>query len=174
VSATEVHRRVGRVRALDARATLGMAAFWFSSLAVGGATFLVLAILSPHLRSGGLAAVSAVLGLSYVIAVPPGAIQLRATAAAGADGPDLALRPPRLLFIGALGLLAISPLLAHALKIPVAALVLGAVQLPLSSALGSGRGSFIGHRDQRRRAAGWLRGSASACSGAPPASPPRS
>jgi arabinofuranan 3-O-arabinosyltransferase len=127
-----------------------MAAFWFSSLAVGGATFLVLAILSPHLRSGGLAAVSAVLGLSYVIAVPPGAIQLRATAAAGADGPDLALRPPRLLFIGALGLLAISPLLAHALKIPVAALVLGAVQLPLSSALGSVRGSFIGHRDHRR------------------------
>ncbi len=100
MSAIATGRGVQR-RAFELRAAIGMALFWISSMAVGGTTFLVLAMLWPHLPWGGLAVVSAVLGLSYVLAVRPGAIQRRATAAAGTRGPDLALRAPWLLIAAA-------------------------------------------------------------------------
>ena len=135
-----------RPRAAEARALAGAVLFWLSSLAVGGATFVVLAVLSPHLPAGGLAAVSVVLGLSYVLAVPPGAIQLRAAAAASSPGRRLTLRPPRLVTGLSAALLVVSPLAAAALKIPLAAVVLASVQLPLAAALGSARGTLIGQR----------------------------
>ncbi|MBV9713837.1 MAG: DUF3367 domain-containing protein [Solirubrobacterales bacterium] len=150
---TVAETRQSALRGIDIRAAAGVAMFWFSSLAVGCATFLALALLSPHLPAGGLAAVSAVLGLSYVLAVPPGAIQLRATAAAGRPGPDLTLRPPRLVMALAAGLLVVSPALAHVLKLPVTAVALAAFQLPLASALGSARGSFIGEQQLGRASA---------------------
>ncbi len=137
----------------DVRALGGVAVFWLSALAVGSDDLRGPRALSPHLPAGGLAAVSAVLGLSYVLAVPPGAIQLRAAAAAASPRRELGLKPPRALLATAAALVVASPLLARALEVPTAAAALAGVQLPLAAALGSGRGTLIGRRRLRSAAA---------------------
>jgi hypothetical protein len=119
--------------------------FWLSTIAVNASTVAVLAVLSRHQLEGGLPALSAVLGLSLVIAVAPGALQLRAAANVAEGRP--APRPPWQLF-GPLSvaLLLLAPFVAWAVSIPVIAGVLLALQLPPAVALSVCRGELIGSR----------------------------
>lgn len=119
--------------------------FWTSTLAVNASTVAVVAFLSHHQVSGGLPEASAVLALSLVIAVAPGALQLRAAADVAEAQPTP--RPPWRLF-GPLsvGLLLLAPLVAWAVSIPVIAAVLVALQLPPAVALSVCRGELIGSR----------------------------
>ena len=66
--------------------------FWTSTIAVNVSTVVVLAVLSHSTLEGGLAAVSAVLGLSLIAAIAPGALQLRAATDVAAGCPRLARR----------------------------------------------------------------------------------
>lgn len=119
--------------------------FWVSTIAVNASTVAVLAVLSRHNLDGGLAALSAVLSLSLVIAVAPGALQLRA--ASDVAGGQPTPRPPWRLFGPlSLALLLFAPLIALAVSIPMAAAVLLALQLPPAVALSVCRGELIGSR----------------------------
>ncbi len=123
----------------------GVVWFWASTIAVNVSTVAVLAVLSHNGLEGGLAAVSAVLGLSLVIAIAPGALQLRAAAdvASGLPAP----RPPWRLFGPlSLGLALAAPLIAWAVSIPAIAMLALALQLPPAVALSVRRGELIGRR----------------------------
>ncbi len=72
------------------------------SMAVGVAAFLILAAVAHAGGPGELAAASAVISLSFVLAVVPGAIQLRAAADVAAGRP--ASLPRRFLLLTTLGL----------------------------------------------------------------------
>jgi hypothetical protein len=122
------------------RAALG---YWGSSLAVGVATFVMLGAVARHLDRGGLADATALIALTFVTAVVPGALQLRAAAAAARGDPVEAV-PWRPVLLGA-GLLALAaPVAGAALALPVAGLVLVALQLPPACALAQVRGADLG------------------------------
>jgi arabinofuranan 3-O-arabinosyltransferase len=127
------------------RSLMPVALFWAGTLALNASTVVVLAILSNHDVQGGLPGVSAVLALSLVMAVIPGALQLRAAADAAELG--RAPRVPWRLFapICLLALVA-APLVAGGASIPLVAGVLVALQLPPAIALSVFRGDLIGRR----------------------------
>ncbi len=119
--------------------------FWTSTIAVNVSTVVVLAVLSHSTLEGGLAAVSAVLGLSLIAAIAPGALQLRAATDVAAGSP--APRPPWRIFGPlTLALVAAAPLIAWAVSIPAIAAVVLALQLPPAVALAVRRGKLIGSR----------------------------
>jgi arabinofuranan 3-O-arabinosyltransferase len=119
--------------------------FWTGTLALNASTVVVLAILSHHGVEGGLPGVSAVLALSLVMAVVPGALQLRAAADAAELG-----RAPRVpwRFFAPICLLVLvaSPLVAWGASIPLVAGILVALQLPPAITLSVFRGELIGRR----------------------------
>ena len=114
-----------------------------ANVAVAGSTFVVLAVLSHHFGAGELSAASVVLGLITVVAVVPGAVQLRSTAVAAAGTESV--RPPWRVAAGAGATLAVvSPLLAAMLSVPVVAVLLVAVELLFAVPLSVARGTLIG------------------------------
>lgn len=128
------------------RSLLPVAVFWIGTLGLNASTVAVLAVLSTHDVRGGLPGISAVLALSLVMAVVPGALQLRAAA-------DTAerLRAPRVPWgvfmpICLLVLLA-APLVAWGASIPLVSGIIVALQLPPAIALSVYRGDLIGRRD---------------------------
>jgi hypothetical protein len=125
-------------------------AFWAGMLAFGLSAVCVLAVLSHGLGRGGLAGPSAVLGLSLVTAVLPGALQLAAAAAASrGERPAPAWRP---VIAATLALLVLAPALGPLLALPAPAVALVALQLPAASLLANVRGELIG--SGRQAAAG--------------------
>lgn len=124
---------------------LGMAVFSAASMAVGVAAFVVLAAVAHVGAPGALAAASAVIGLSFVLAVIPGAVQLRAASrAAAGDDPEL----PRA-FIGAscAALATAAVPLAAALAVPALSLLLLAAQYAAACVASAQRGALIGRAD---------------------------
>lgn len=133
------------------RALLGVAGFWVASLSVGLAAFVVLAALAHfgNADGGQLGAASAVISLSFVYAVVPGAIQLRAAADAAArrgSGPAL----PRAFVRWSTGVLLLAaPALATLLTVPALAVVALAGQYAAACVASAQRGAAIGTGDQR-------------------------
>jgi hypothetical protein len=128
----------------------GATVFWTGMLAFGLSAVCVLAVLSQELGRGGLAGPSAVLGLSLVTAVLPGALQLGAAAAASrGERPGLPWRP---VITATLALIVLAPALGPLLALPALAVALVALQLPAASLLASVRGELIG--SGRQAAAG--------------------
>jgi hypothetical protein len=119
------------------------AVFWGGTLAFGLSSVAVLAVLSHRLGEGGLAGPTTVLALSLVLAVLPGAVQLRVAAAAAARS---GLSPVPWLAVGGLtlALLALAPALAYPLAVPAEAFALVALQLPAAVVLATRRGLLIG------------------------------
>ncbi|MBJ7470075.1 MAG: hypothetical protein JHD16_02190 [Solirubrobacteraceae bacterium] len=129
-----------------------VAVFWASSLSVGLAAFVVLAVIARTASAGGVADASAVLSVSFVLAVVPGAIQLR-SAASAAEPPREALSVPAWTWWAAAALLAASPVLAAVLTVPAASLALLAVQFPLAGLAAAQRGAAIGRTEFARASA---------------------
>lgn len=123
----------------------GMAVFWLASMAVGVAAFLILAAVAHAGGPGELAAASAVISLSFVLAVVPGAIQLRAAADVAAGRP--ASLPRRFLLLTTLGLAAAALPAAALLAVPAASLGLLAAQYAAACVASAQRGAFIGLAD---------------------------
>ncbi len=127
------------------RERAGMATFWATSMAVGVAAFIVLAAVAHAGRPGDLAASSAVLSLSFVLAVVPGAVQLRATAdAANGVAPGL---PARFVWTIAAVLAVGAAPAAAALAVPTASLLLLAAQFAVACRVSVQRGAFLGAGD---------------------------
>lgn len=131
------------------RVDAALLAFWGASLSVGLAAFVVVAALAHTGRPGELAAASAVLGVSFVLAVVPGAIQLHATATASRPGEAPGLPVGLLAWTTALlALLAVPAALA--LAVPPAALLVLAGQYAAAGVASAQRGAFIGRREHAR------------------------
>jgi hypothetical protein len=139
----------GEQSGTPSRRRLGVAAFWVSSLSVGLAAFVVLAVLARTGAPGELAAASAVIGVSFVIAVVPGAIQLRGAASAAAGDPHTRL-PARFVGISTAVLLIASWPVAEALGVPAPALALLAPQYAAACLASAQRGRAVGLADHRR------------------------
>jgi hypothetical protein len=122
-----------------------MALFSAASMAVGVAAFVVLAAIAHAGEPGTLADASAVIGLSFVLAVIPGAVQLRAAAqvAAGRE-PGL---PHGFVAASSLALAVAAVPAAAALAVPAASLLLLAAQYAAACVASAQRGAFIGRAD---------------------------
>jgi hypothetical protein len=127
----------------SARTTLaGGATLWLGTIAFGGSTVALLAVLSRHSHHSSFSALAALLSLSFVTALIPAGVQLR-SAALVADG-----RPPPRMTVGqalvAGGVsLALSPLFAFLLHVPVLAAALVSVQLVIAIPLAARQGALI-------------------------------
>ncbi|MDO9357196.1 MAG: hypothetical protein Q7T55_26100 [Solirubrobacteraceae bacterium] len=139
---------------------LALVAFWVASLSVGFAAFVALAFLSRRDDTGALADASAVLSVSFVLAVVPGAIQLRAAAAAAVDAAadskspeDAAGVPVALVAWISGGLLVASPAIAVALTVPWLGIALLIAQLPVACLAAVQRGTAIGREEYGRASA---------------------
>jgi|GEM_PF-2991327 len=123
----------------------GGAILWGGTVAFGVSTAVLLAILSRH-HSVSFAALSALLGLSFVMALIPSGVQLRA-AALVADGFAVPRMPARFLaMVTAVGF-ALSPVLGLILRVPAIAVGLIVVQLVVALPLAARCGGLIGvHR----------------------------
>lgn len=122
-----------------------MVRFSAASMAVGLAAFVLLAVVAQAGAPGELAAASAVIGLSFVLAVVPGAIQLRAAADTAAGGrPGL---PGGFVAATTLALAVAAIPVAEALTVPAAALLVLAAQYAAACIVSVQRGGFIGRAD---------------------------
>lgn len=128
------------------------AVFWGASLSVGIAAFIIVAAIARSASAGEVADASAVLSVSFVLAVVPGAIQLRAAATASTESRSAATAP-RWLWWSAGALLVVSPVVAAALTVPAASLALLAAQFPLAGLAAAQRGTAIGRTDLGRASA---------------------
>ena len=120
----------------------GGAILWGGTVVFGSSTALLLAILSRH-NTVSFAALSALLGLSFVISLIPSGVQLR-SAALVADGsvvPRISIR--LLAALGAVGFI-LSPVLGLVLRVSVAAVALIVLQLLIALPLAARRGGLIG------------------------------
>ena len=123
----------------------GSVVLWGGTVAIGMSTAILLAILSRH-HSVKFTALSAILGLSFVISLIPSGVQLRAATLA-ADGSALPRFSPRFLGTLAAGGIAVSPLVALVLRVPALAVVFIVAQLVAALPLAVQRGALIGvHR----------------------------
>jgi hypothetical protein len=123
----------------------GSVVLWGATVAIGMSTAILLAVLSRH-HAVRFTALSAILGLSFVISLIPSGVQLRAATLA-ADGSALPRFTPRALSILAAGGIAVSPLVALVLRVPVLAVVFIVGQLVAALPLAIRRGALIGvHR----------------------------
>jgi len=123
----------------------GSVVLWGGTVAIGMSTAVLLAILSRH-HSVRFTALSAILGLSFVISLIPSGVQLRAATLA-ADGSALPRFSPRFLGTLAAGGIVLSPLVALVLKVPVLAVIFIVAQLIAALPLAVQRGALIGvHR----------------------------
>ena len=123
----------------------GSVVLWGGTVAIGMSTAVLLAILSRH-HSVRFTALSAILGLSFVISLIPSGVQLRAATLA-ADGSALPRFSPRFLGTLAAGGIVVSPLVALVLKVPVLAVIFIVAQLVAALPLAVQRGALIGvHR----------------------------
>lgn len=129
----------------------GVVSFWCASIGVSLATFGVLALLARRLDHGELAQVASVLGLSFVAAILPAAVQVRAATrqaqghAAFADRIEL-----RWVVVGGVALAPVVGMLTH---LPVLAVACVALQLVPAVQVSVGRGRLIG-TDRFRAVAG--------------------
>lgn len=117
---------------------------WFGLLAVTGSSGLVLAELARRLPSSTFASCATVLTAGLVLAVLPGALQLRAAAAA-TDGQPVPPLPRRLLLAVSLTVMVAAPVL----HLPIAVgLLLALLLVPLCS-VAVGRGTSLGANEFR-------------------------
>jgi hypothetical protein len=116
--------------------------FWGGTVALGVSTVVLLAVLSRHLHHEGFAGLSALLGLLFVASLIPSGVPLRAAALA-ADGHP----PPRMTIkvfvLFAVPGIAVSPLIAYVLHVPVLAVDLIVAQVIAAIPLAIRRGAFI-------------------------------
>jgi hypothetical protein len=119
---------------------------WAGTIAFGGSTVALLAVLSRHDGHTTFASLAALLSLAFVVSLIPAGVQLR-SASLVADGrptPAIALR--QLLAIATVSL-AVAPLLALLLRVPVAAAALVSVQMVVAIPLAARQGALLGvHR----------------------------
>ena len=128
----------------------GGATLWMGTVIFGGSTVALLAVLSRHHHTS-FSALAAVLSLGFVVSLIPAGVQLR-SASLVADGRPL----PKLtlgqgVVIGGVSL-AIAPLLAYLLHVPVAASALVSVQMLIFIPLAAKQGGLLAR--QRFRALG--------------------
>ena len=120
----------------------GSIVLWGGTVAIGMSTAVLLAILSRH-HAVNFAALSAILGLSFVISLIPSGVQLPAASLA-ADGFALPRFSPRALGTLAVAGIALSPVLALVLKVPVLAAISIVVQPAAAIRLAVQRGADRG------------------------------
>lgn len=129
-------------RSLRSAAT-GGAALWVGTLAYGGSTVALLAVLSRHSHQASFSGLAALLSLAFVVSLIPAGVQLR-SASLVADG-----RPPPAMTLSqsiltAAASLAVSPLLAFLLHVPVLAAALVSVQMLIAIPLAAKQGALLG------------------------------
>ena len=125
---------------------VGGAMLWAGTIAYGGSTVALLAVLSRYSSRTAFSAVAALLGLAFVVLLIPSGITLR-SASLVADG-----RPPPALTVGSGCLiagvsLALSPLLALLLHVSVLAAAIVTIQMLVAIPLAIRQGALLGrHR----------------------------
>lgn len=133
----------GGVTGAGSSRRVAVAAFWASVIAVASSSMVTVAALARHLDPGELGAVSTVLGLSFVGAVVPVALQSIAAARRAGTGTGTAV-PWRALAPVLIAAGVASPLLAVALQVPVLAVALPVAQVVPALSVAAGRGELIG------------------------------
>jgi hypothetical protein len=120
----------------------GGAALWAGMVAFGGSTVAVLAILSRHLGHPAFAALSALLSLSFVVSLIPAGVQLRSASLVTDGRPPPRLEPRQAVVVTCVSL-AVAPLLALLLRVPVAAAALVTVQMVVAIPLAGRQGALL-------------------------------
>jgi hypothetical protein len=127
----------------SARATLaGGASLWLGTIAFGGSTVALLAVLSRHAHHSSFSALAALLSLSFVAALIPAGVQLRSAALVADGRPAPRMTVAQALVTGGVSL-AVSPLFAFLLHVPVVAAALVSVQLVIAIPLAARQGALM-------------------------------
>jgi hypothetical protein len=145
MSRKRAHRRAAgspRHRAKPKRSTAaGGASLWMGTVIFGSSTVALLAVLSRHHHTK-FSALAALLSLGFVVSLIPAGVQLR-SASLVADGRPLPkLTLGQAVVVGALSL-AIAPLLAYLLHVPVAASALVSIQMLIFIPLAAKQGGLL-------------------------------
>jgi hypothetical protein len=142
-SAPADRRRRGAAHQRHGTAAGGLR-LWAGTVAFGGSTVAVLAVLSRHFDHATFAALAALLSLSFVVSLIPAGLQLRSAAlvADGHPAPTMTVR--QMAVITAISL-AVAPVFALVLRVPVAAASLVTVQMVVAIPLASRQGALLAH-----------------------------
>ena len=127
----------------SARATLtGGATLWLGTIAFGGSTVALLAVLSRHAHHSSFSSLAALLSLSFVGALIPAGVQLRSAALVADGRPRPRMTVGQAMVTGGASL-SVSPLFAFLLHVPVAAAALVSVQLVVAIPLAAKQGALM-------------------------------
>ncbi|HTU37417.1 MAG TPA: glycosyltransferase family 2 protein [Acidimicrobiales bacterium] len=129
----------------DQPSTISGAVLWAGTMAYGGSTVALLAVLSRHASRTNFSAVAALLGLAFVVSLVPAGMTLRSASLVADGRPPPALTPASGFLITAVSL-AISPLLAVLLHVPVLAAAIVTVQMVVAIPLAIRQGAVLGRR----------------------------
>jgi GT2 family glycosyltransferase len=130
----------------ERRSAIGGGLLWIGTVAYGGSTVALLAVLSRHSSKTAFTEVAAVLGLSFVVSLIPSGITLRSAALVADGQPPPAFRPSSALLISGVSL-AVSPILAFLLHVAVVAAAIVTIQMVIGIALAIRQGALLGrHR----------------------------
>jgi len=119
--------------------------FWICAMSVPASSVIAIAVLSHVLGARELATISAIFAVGFVGTVLPLGIQARSAADAAAHGTAASVRW-RPFMMAAPVWVAVSPILAVALHVPLLAMLSPALGLVPSMAVGVGRGEMIGQQ----------------------------
>jgi hypothetical protein len=120
----------------------GGAALWFGMLVFGGSTVALLAVLSRHPHRTTFSALAALLSAAFVVSLIPSGVSLR-SASLVADGRPLPqIRVGQATLLGAASL-ALAPLFAFLLHVPVAAMAFVSLQMVVFIPLAIKQGAYL-------------------------------
>lgn len=136
-------RRRGASHRLQGTATGGLV-LWAGTIAFGGSTVAVLAVLSRHFDHATFAALAALLSLSFVVSLIPAGLQLRSASLVADGHPAPTMTVGQMAAITAVSL-AVAPVFALLLQVPVAAASLVTVQMVVAIPLATRQGALLAH-----------------------------
>jgi hypothetical protein len=115
---------------------------WLGTLAYGGSTVALLGVLSRHTHHSSFSSLAALLSLAFVVGLIPAGIQLR-SASLVADGRSLPKMTNGQNVLTGVASLAVAPLFALLLHVPVVAAALVSVQMLIAIPLASKQGALL-------------------------------
>ena len=128
------------------RSAVGGAVLWAGTVAYGGSTVALLAVLSRYSSNTAFSAVAALLGLAFVVLLIPSGITLRSASLVADGRPPPALTVRSSCLIGGVSL-ALSPLLGFLLHVSVLAAAIVMIQMLVAIPLAIRQGALLGqHR----------------------------
>ena len=124
------------------RSTVGGLLLWGGTVSIGVSTVILLAVLSRHLHQEGFTGLSTLFGLFFIASLIPSGVPLRAAALEVDGAPPMRMTAMHVVMLAAAGAV-VSPVVAYALHLPLAAVAFVSAQIIVAIPLSIRRGSLI-------------------------------